>query len=79
MTLPDSDDDRPLSAEAKALLRHATVADLKADAAELAELIAGLDEPLPELPLYRLLVRERERSRRLLDLISRFCPAGGGP
>ncbi|MGB9657936.1 MAG: hypothetical protein WCB75_22370 [Pseudolabrys sp.] len=46
----DRDDDRPLIAEAKAILRHAVIADLKADADELAKLFAELNE------------RERERS-----------------
>ncbi len=32
------------NAEAKTLLRYATVADLKADAAELSELLASLAE-----------------------------------
>ena len=41
------------------------------------ELIAGLNEPLPKLTsvsmlkLYRLFVRERDRSRRLLALVER--------
>jgi hypothetical protein len=70
----DHDDDRPLGAEAKAILRHAVVADLKADAAELGELCK--EEPLPELPvsmlkLFRLLRRERDRSRRLLALVAK--------
>jgi hypothetical protein len=65
---------RPLSAEAQAILRHAVVAQLRDDAAELAELCK--EEPLPELPvsmlkLFRLLRRERDRSRRLLALVAK--------
>jgi hypothetical protein len=41
----DRPDDRPLDAEAQKIMRYATVADLKADAVELAELFAELDEP----------------------------------
>ena len=41
-----ADDDR-LRTEARLLLRHAAVAELRADAAELAALITELDEPLP--------------------------------
>jgi hypothetical protein len=71
---PDRDDDRPLNAEALAILRHAVVAQLRDDAAELAELCK--EEPLPELPvsmlkLFRLLRRERDRSRRLLGLVAK--------
>jgi type II secretory pathway predicted ATPase ExeA len=47
-------DRRPLSDEAQVILRHATVADLKADAAELSKLFTELDE------------RERERLLVLL-------------
>jgi hypothetical protein len=57
----DRDDDRrPLSAAAKAMalriMQSAVVADLRSDAAELAELFAGLDEPT---------------KRRLLNLLFR--------
>ena len=50
------------------------VADLRASAAELTELCK--EEPLPELPvsmlkLFRLLRRERDRSRRLLALVAK--------
>jgi hypothetical protein len=72
--MPDPDEDRPLSAEAQAILRHAVVTQLRDDAAELAELCK--EEPLPELPvsmlkLFRLLRRERDRSRRLLGLVAK--------
>jgi hypothetical protein len=50
----DRDDDRPLGAEAQAIVRHAVIADLKADADELAKLFAELHE------------RERERLLVLL-------------
>ena len=70
----DHPDDRPLSAEALAILRHAVVAQLRDDAAELTALC--VEEPLPELPvsmlqLFRLLRRERDRSRRLLGLVAK--------
>jgi len=55
-------------------MARSRLADLRDDAAELASLIAGLNEPLPQLTsvsmlkLYRLLQTERERSRRILAL-----------
>jgi hypothetical protein len=56
------------------LMRRATVAQLRDDASELAELCK--EEPLPELPvsmlkLFRLPRRERDRSRRLLGLVAK--------
>jgi hypothetical protein len=52
---------------------RATVLQLRDDAAELAKLTAELNEPLPSLPqsafmLYRLLVLERSRAHRLVEL-----------
>jgi hypothetical protein len=77
----DPDDDR-LDALALDLMQRARVADLKADADQLSELLRGL-EPSPdflpplsdnrnerETELLTLLLRERERSRRLLALLS---------
>jgi hypothetical protein len=65
------------------ILRHARVADLKADADELAEICRGLErspdclrlelwtEPRErELQLLALLLFERERSRILLALLA---------
>lgn len=49
----DHQDDRPFNPEAQAILRHATIADLKAECDELAALFAVLDE------------HERERLRVL--------------
>ena len=37
-------DNKPLSAEALAIMRHAAVADLKSDAAKLSELYSELNE-----------------------------------
>jgi hypothetical protein len=70
--------DRPLSSEAQALLRHATVADLKADAHELVALMQAAERPIPVLPLdpaereavlMLLLLQARDRSRRLRTLL----------
>jgi hypothetical protein len=76
----DRDDDR-INAEVQTILRFATVNDLKARAAELFELCKNL-EPSPDfLPplsadpdermfeLLKLLLRERERSRKLLMVL----------
>ena len=58
-------DDRPLNAEARTILRHATVADLKCDAAALAELVRAVRRPLPMLPL-----DPAERERTLMMALS---------
>jgi hypothetical protein len=55
------------------LMRRATVISLGDDARELVELAEELNQPLPELPmdadrLLRLLVIERSRARRLVEL-----------
>jgi hypothetical protein len=69
----DRDDDRPLSAEAQAILRHATIADLRSVADEPAALIAARERPIPELPddaekrasrLLVLLQQSRDRERQ---------------
>ena len=74
--------DRTLSDEARTLLRHATVADLKRDAAELTALCQDL-EPGPNLldglsddvnesrcQLLWLYLRERGMRRRLMQLLA---------
>jgi hypothetical protein len=68
------DPDNKLGTIALSWLAASRVADLRASAAELAELCK--EEPLPELPvsmlkLFRLLRRERDRSRRLLGLVAK--------
>jgi hypothetical protein len=68
-------DHPPLDPVAVDLLSRATLCQLKDDAAELAELCR--EEPLPQLgtvsmlKLFRLLRRERDRSRRLLGLVAK--------
>ncbi|MCK1417924.1 hypothetical protein ACVWZV_008581 [Bradyrhizobium sp. GM5.1] len=71
--------DRPLSAEALDIMARATVAQMRGDAAELADLCRAVLAALPEfsrdttereLELLDLLQFERERSRRLLALIA---------
>ena len=75
MTPPDHD--KP-GALARDLMRRATIAQLSDDATELAALVAGLQRPLPVMPfdpvqreavLLIQLLRERDRSRRILDLL----------
>jgi hypothetical protein len=68
------DPDNKLGTIALSWMAASRVADLRASAAELAELCK--EEPLPELPvsmlkLFRLLRRERDRSRRLLGLVAK--------
>jgi hypothetical protein len=46
--------DKPLSAEALVILRHAAIADLKADATELSKLYSELNEN--ERPRFRALL-----------------------
>ncbi|MCA1533718.1 hypothetical protein I6F21_14220 [Bradyrhizobium sp. NBAIM03] len=72
-------DDRPLSTEALVVLRHATVADLRGDAEELAELVAAIRAPFPatlpadpderELALLMIALRARDHARRMLALV----------
>lgn len=72
-------DDRPLSTEALVVLRHATVADLRSDAAELAALVAAIRAPFPatlpadpderEFALLLVALRARDHARRLLALV----------
>ena len=68
--------DRPsLSDEARILLRYATVADMKADAEELSQIIEAMQHPVPIMPddpverdiahMVQIL-RERDRCRLLL-------------
>ncbi|MBR0787387.1 hypothetical protein [Bradyrhizobium iriomotense] len=71
--------DDPLSAEAQTILRHATVADLRSDVAELSALVAAIRAPFPaELPtapderefaLLLVALRARDHARRLLALV----------
>jgi hypothetical protein len=62
---------------AQTLMAASRVVDLRSDADELADLVREIQRPLPELTsvsmlqLYRLLRRERDRSRRLLALVAR--------
>lgn len=83
---PFDDDERPLSGAAKreylAVMRHAAVCDLKADADELAELCRDimprpdlLDGLSPDLRTSRtellcLYLRERGMRRRLVELLA---------
>jgi hypothetical protein len=69
--------ERPLSAEAQAILAAGRIIDLREGADELASLVAGLRRPLPILPLDPVercavltvqVLRERDRSRRILAL-----------
>jgi hypothetical protein len=71
--------DHPLSEAAKLLLRHSRVVDLRAAGDEAAAMARHLSRPLPtlatdsqvrECQLMVLLLRERERSRRLLQLLA---------
>ena len=73
-----ADDDR-LGDEARTILRYATVADLKADAAELTKIIEAMQRPIPVMPsdpaerevaLVVQVLRERDRCRRLLALVA---------
>jgi hypothetical protein len=69
MTQPD-DKLGPLALD---LLARSRIIEMRERAEELADLCK--EEPLPELPvsmlkLYRLLRRERDRSRRLLALVA---------
>jgi hypothetical protein len=61
------DDDDPLNAEARLLLRHATVSDLKSDAIETARWFAGLNE------------YEKARLLILLDEDGPWCVVRSGP
>jgi hypothetical protein len=76
----DRDDDRPLNSVALDIMARSRIADLKSGSTELASLIAGLQRPLPVLPLDPvqreavltiLLLRERDRARLLLALVAR--------
>jgi hypothetical protein len=71
--------DRPLSAEAKVILRYAVVADLRSDCDELAALVRETLQPIPTLPadpalrasmLLVLLLQARDRTRRLLAQVA---------
>jgi hypothetical protein len=73
-----ADDSRP-GPLALSIMARATVNQMRDDAAELAALVAGLNRPLPVLPLDPaqreaaltiLLLRERDRARRLLALVA---------
>ncbi|MHC2625558.1 acyl-CoA reductase-like NAD-dependent aldehyde dehydrogenase [Bradyrhizobium huanghuaihaiense] len=72
-------DDGPLSTEALVVLRHATVADLRSDVAELSALVAAIRRPFPatlptdpderEFALLLIALRARDHARRLLALV----------
>jgi hypothetical protein len=69
-----------LNAEAKLILRHATVADLRRDCCdEPAALVSAREVPIPDLPddadkrasmLLLLLLQSRDRERRWQALLS---------
>ena len=72
-------DDGPLSTEALVVLRHATVADLRSDADELAALARAVLQPLPMLPLDPVerervlataLLEAKDHARRLITLVA---------
>ena len=68
-----------LGAELQAILRHATVADLRSDADELAALVRAIRRPFPaslpvdpderEFALLILAFRARDQAQRLLALL----------